>query len=117
MKTLRKEFISAYQGESDYEINGERHHLRVESFNDGQYNPGVYDREILPCVGTVCRCFKSDGFPSDEVMKLFPGYVAARYNFDTQEIEYKGNKPEIISIGNRVRSQVWHNELKSMNLA
>jgi len=109
-----KQFISSYQGESDYRINGDRYSLRLFAHDDGQYNPGVYDREILPCVGTVTRCFKSDGFPSDEVMELFPGYIAARYNFDTKQIEYKGIKPETVQRDWAVFAKTWDQELKQM---
>ena len=119
MKTLHKQFISSYQGESDYEVNGKRYSIRYECFNDGQYVPGVYEQEILPFVGTVTNCFKSDGFPPPEICDLFPGFQPARFNPNTGKAEYLyGFPPKTVKTEyGTIRAQVWQDELEKREIA
>ena len=111
---MRKQFISGYQGQFDYEIDGKRYECRSSAFDSGQYMPGIYEREILPLVGTV-RKSCSQEFPSDAVMALFPGYVAARWNPETKKMETKETPATGIRNG-EVTAQAWIDELEALGL-
>ena len=85
---MKPEFISSFQGESDYRINGKRYRVRSSAHN-GPYNPGVYENEVLPAVGTVIGP-DSTVYPDDAIVALFPGYVAARFiPGEVWTLEYK----------------------------
>lgn len=83
---MKPQFISNYQGESDFTFRGERYHVRHFALDYEHYNGDVYEREVLPSVGTV-RKFIANEFPTSEIMAHFPGYVPARYNPDSRQIE------------------------------
>lgn len=111
---IDKEFISAYQGAAEYRINGKRYHCRTSAEDNGQYCKGVYEREILPLVGCVEE-FCSDDFPTEEIMAQFPGYVAARYNRDTQSFEFKGT-PKVGKRNGVVTAKAWIDQLEAWGL-
>ena len=91
----KPQFISSYMGETNYLIDGIRYTKRYEasSYERSICNPSVFERECLPFVGTVRGEFEQ--FPSDDIMRHFPGYVPARWNPQTNKVETKG-KPKII---------------------
>ncbi len=91
---MKPEFISNYQGMSEYKLMGELYEVRHFAIDYGDYYGDVFEREILPKVGTVSKKCSSD-FPSDEIMAFFEGYVPARYNQETRHIETIGT-PKIV---------------------
>jgi hypothetical protein len=74
--------IVSYQGESEYEINGKRVRARLFGCERFAYNVGVWQQFIRPSIGAVIFDRHPDctAFPGPEIMRHFPGYVAARYN-------------------------------------
>lgn len=90
------EFISAYQGASDFRWKGQRYTVRWLGRDDGQYNPGVFENDVLPTVGTV-KAFCSHDYPPEELMAFFKGYVPARYNPEKGRIETIG-KPNVVPL-------------------
>ncbi len=96
MKQEVPEFISAYQGASDFRWRGQRYTVRWLGRDDGQYNPGVFENEVLPTVGTV-KAFCSDEYPPAELMAFFKGYVPARYNRKKGCIETLGT-PNVVPL-------------------
>lgn len=88
MSEKEARFKSSYQGEIEYLFEGTTYRVREFGIDYGDYNEGVFEREILPSIGTV-KMFPVTEFPSDEVMELFPGFVAARYNPEKRCIETK----------------------------
>ena len=110
---LRKEFISSYQGCADYMIGGNRYECRFFGDDFGQYMPEVYDREILPCVGSVKK-FAGSEYPSDEVMALFPGYVGCRYNAKLNVMEFQSPPAVELWRGEIVMAKAYADEMRGM---
>ena len=80
------QFISNYQGQSDYRFKGQRISVRHFALDYGDYQPDVFEHEILPRVGTVWE-FLGENYPDEELMAFFPGYVPSRYNRETLQVE------------------------------
>jgi len=96
---LHKQFIASYRGESDYTIGGKRYSVRHWGNDDGHYNGDYYATGIRPLIGCVRFHHYPDFhvFPSQEVMDLFPGFVAARLAHDTYAAEYINDaKPDLV---------------------
>ena len=92
---MSKQFISSYMGELEYRVNGTCYRQRVSTteYERSICNAGVWEREVLPSVGTVKG--EPGVFPPPEVMAEFPGYVPARWNPETGAIETDG-LPDVV---------------------
>src|SRR5262249_4557514 len=93
MKT--KTFRLSYAGEAEYYVDGVLYAARYFANPRLPYAEGVYDQFIRPAVGTVRHGESSrfHDFPLREIVELFPGFVGARWNRDTWELEYDGKPP------------------------
>jgi hypothetical protein len=102
-------FMCGFRGETDWEFKGRKYATRsaacpgdgrTETSADGWYNGDYYFVGILPAVGTIrnddSKHFHE--FPPDEVCALFPDYVPARWLPDFSALEYKGEKPQTITV-------------------
>src|SRR4051812_29529176 len=81
-------FKCAYQGQFDYKVEGRgRIEVRVFAYDDYHRNFA----EVAASVGSVRLGYGWADvlFPPEEVVALFPGFVAARYNPKTKQIEYR----------------------------
>lgn len=97
-----KRFIVSYQGSAEYDVNGTRVEVRTFAYDPPYhpFTPEVYESEILPMVGCVWLRYGYQEFPSADIMREFPGYIAARYLPDPEadhayasRVEYCGSKP------------------------
>ena len=115
---MSKQFVSSYMGEFDYTINGKRYRQRVSTseYERSVCNVGVFEREVLPCVGTVRG--EPGIFPPPEVMAEFPGYVPARWNPETKAIETDGT-PDVVTgtSGTIILARAWRDELAKYGIA
>lgn len=95
---MSKRFIASYAGEAEYEIDGQRYEVRHFANPEMAYNTGVYEREILPAVGTVRHKHSPEfsEFPPAAVVAEFPGFVGARWNTQTWTLEYDGPAPRLM---------------------
>jgi hypothetical protein len=98
------EILSWYDGELDVAYKGKRHHLRFAAFEHRQnvYNPGVWENEIVPSVGTIKGPNVLE-YPSDDAVAAikdllsegstvdFSTFVPARWNDDEKRIEKQGS--------------------------
>ena len=117
--TITKEFRLSYDGEAEYDIRRDhRIIVRVSVRHWGntrqQYNGDYFERGILPQVGTVRWASSTQylEFPPDEVVALFPGFVACRlvfhprtpdltithpdYELPEVEYQYNGSAPILV---------------------
>lgn len=95
---MEPQFISCYQGQSDYWFQGKRIEVKrsAEDWRPGvwNYTREEYERMVVALVGTV-RWYCCSEFPPVEIERAFPGYVRARYNPETKAIEYAdGKRPQ-----------------------
>ena len=115
---MSKQFVSSYMGEFDYTINGKRYRQRVSTseYERSVCNVGVFEREVLPCVGTVRG--EPGIFPPPEVMAEFPGYVPARWNPETNIIETDGT-PDVVpgTCGTIAIARAYRDELAKYGVA
>ncbi len=97
-------FISSYQGSATYEIPHsydqyglpETVEVRTHAYDLNSFKADVFAREIIPAVGTIKRYHGADMWPSPAACAMFPEYVPARWNPDTNEIEYRdGQRPDV----------------------
>jgi hypothetical protein len=99
---MHARFVCAYRGHMDYEVAGRRYRVQAFAHDDGHW-PNF--PEVAAYVGTVSCEYPGFGtFPPPEVLALFPGFVAARYNRDTKAIEYHPAPPEVVRDGPEVRA-------------
>jgi hypothetical protein len=86
--------IASYKGETEYDINGTRYAVRFRAFDDDRqtFAPGVFDREIVPHVGTIYRYHERHLWPDAAIVALFPGYIASRWNPETNATEYRADE-------------------------
>ena len=115
---MSKRFVSGYMGEIDYLVDGARYRQRVSTseYERSICNDGVFEREVLPCVGTVRG--EPGIFPPPEVMAEFPGYVPARWNPETNAIETDGT-PDVVpgTSGNIAVARAYRDELSRYGIA
>lgn len=77
----------SYQGAADYTVRGDGEPYRLlwrRSAPDPQlagYRPGVYEREILPAVGTV-RCYSPSRHLAEPVYRSFIAWLQREYERD-----------------------------------
>lgn len=90
-----KRFVSSYQGEADYDVDGIRFRVRTFALPNSSIRDELKQIERDE-VGTVrAKDWPSAGeFPPASVMAEFPGYQAARYaSDDNYTVKYNGSKP------------------------
>lgn len=89
-------FISSYQGEAHYEINGKTYHVRTFADPKGSHKADYWPT-VLATVGTVRAGHWPEftSFPPAEVVAMFPGFIGARYD-DTNgyAVVYDGPTPQ-----------------------
>lgn len=96
METARKPYVKnicSYQGATDYDINNQRYEVR---YRPCAMSEGKRYTESIPFVGTVTRSHGRQEFAPADIVALFPGYVAARWNADFSAVEYlPGAQPSV----------------------
>ena len=107
---IEPKFILSYAGASVYAVDWQKK-VRVSVRKFAQ--PFSWsDNKILEAdaayVGTVSFDGFRDSFPGPEIMEMFPGYVAARYNYAEGRVEYQGIPP----VTHRERNYLWAAEPK-----
>ena len=98
MPAKTKTFRLSYAGEAEYDVDGVLYAVRYFANPRMPYAEGVLEKFIRPAVGTV-RHYESSkfhDFPPREVVELFPGFVGARWNPETWQLEYDGAKPVLV---------------------
>lgn len=62
----------------------------------GMISLDSYLNDVLLSVGTVRRVDRVGEFPPPHVVALFPGYVSAAFDFDTNRVVYQhGQEPDV----------------------
>lgn len=93
--TLTVTQTADYGTAKEYQIAGEFYIVGLSSRADDEY-------EVMAGVGTVMRMI-CDQFPPDEIMSLFPGFVAARVD-DSGLFEYGPGDRAVRAVGDRLEA-------------
>ena len=97
---LTARFICSYQGEADYDVGDVRYSVRARACTFSTATAEMRESERQQ-VGCVYRRWGRDGFPPEDVVALFPGYIAARYDQNARRYVYRdGEEP-------RVKEDLW----------
>lgn len=114
-RPITAQFVCSYRGEHTYRIGSESYHIRRAAY-DGIYVEGYFESGIVPTVGCV---YGGDiqQFPPAEVLALFPGYVAARWDMESKRWMYRGEAPRVTRKSeSEVTADVWTEELARHSL-